>query len=138
MIVLDTNVISELLRQQPDGRVVRWLDRQPRSSVWTTAISVYESRSGILSMPPGRRKALLLAAFEYVLNEKIQGRIAVFDLAAAVSAAELESAARAKGRPIDTRDAMIAGTVLANGATLATRNVRHFEDIAKFVVNPWE
>ena len=138
MIILDTNVISALMRTLPENSVVRWLDSQPRSSIWTTSITVFESRSGILAMPAGKRQIALIQAFEYVLNEKIQGRIAAFDMTAAQQAAELEAAGLKTGRPREARDTMIAGIVLANHATLATRNVRHFEDIAKFVVNPWE
>ncbi len=138
MIVLDTNVISEFMIQTPDARVVRWLNSQPRSSVWTTSINVYEIRSGLLAMPVGRRQATLSMAFERLLNNTIQGRIAVFDTAAAQRAAELEAASRKKGRPRESRDTMIAGIVVASHATLATRNTKHFDDIAKSVVNPWE
>ena len=137
MIILDTNVISAFMRERQELEVVRWLDSQPRSSVWTTSITVFESHSGLLSMPSGRRRDALTLAFELLLNEKIQGRIVAFDLAAAQKAAELEAAGLSQGRPRDPRDTMIAGIVLANHATLATRNVRHFEDIGKWVVNPW-
>ena len=137
MIILDTNVISEFMRDAPDTEVVLWLDGQPRSSIWTTSIGVYEVRSGLLAMPVGKRQALRMLAFERLLNEKIQGRIAAFDYAAAQQAAELEAAGQKKGRPRDPRDTMLAGIVLASHATLATRNVKHFDDIAKSVVNPW-
>jgi len=138
MIVLDTNVISEFMIHSPDPRVLRWLNSQPRSSVWTTSINVYEIRSGLLAMPDGKRQVALTLAFERLLNNTIQGRIAVFDTAAAQRAAELEAAGQKKGRPRDRRDTMIAGIVLASHATLATRNAKHFDDIAKSVVNPWE
>ena len=137
MIVLDTNVLSEFMIHVPDARVVRWLNSQPRSSVWTTSISVYEIRSGLLAMQAGRRQAALSSVFERLLNSTIEGRIAVFDTAAAERAAELEAAAQKRGRPRDRRDTMIAGIVLASHATLSTRNAKHFEDIAKSVVNPW-
>jgi predicted nucleic acid-binding protein len=136
--LLDTNVISALMHDPRDEAVVRWLDQQPRSSVWTTSISVYESRFGLHVMPEGKRRAALVHTLERLLSETIQGRIAVFDRTAAEHAAELAAARKKKGRPVDGRDTMIAGIVLANHATLATRNVRHFEDIAKSVVNPWE
>ena len=138
MIVLDTNVISEFMIQIPDARVVRWLNSQPRVSVWTTSINVYEIRSGLLAMPAGRRQAALSLAFERLLNNTIQERIAVFDMPAAQRAAELAAATKIKGRPREPRDTMIAGIVLASQATLATRNAKHFQDIAKSVVNPWE
>jgi predicted nucleic acid-binding protein len=138
MIILDTNVISAFMRETREAEVVRWLDNQARSSVWTTSITVFESRSGLLSMPSGRRRDALTLAFERLVNEKIQGRIAAFDVVAAERAAELEAVGLRDGRPRDPRDTMIAGIVLANHATLATRNVRHFEDLGKWVVNPWE
>jgi len=138
MIVLDTNVITEFMRDAPDARVVRWLDSQPRSSIWTTSINAFEVRSGLLAMPEGKRRAARMLTFENLLNEKFQGRIAAFDLAAAETAAELQAAGRNMGRPRDLRDTMIAGIVLASQATVATRNTKHFEDIAKSVVNPWE
>ena len=137
MIVLDTNVLSEFMIHTPDVRVVNWLNSQPRSSVWTASVSVYEIRSGLLTMPQGRRQAALSSVFERLLNHTIEGRIAVFDAAAAERAAELEAAGLKSGRPRDRRDTMIAGNVLATHAAHATRNVKHFEDIAKSVVNPW-
>jgi len=138
MILLDTNVISEFMRDVPDLRVVHWLDHQPRTSIWTTSISVYEILSGILSMSAGRRQSARLLSFDRLLNGTIHGRIATFDSTAAQRAAELEAAGRSLGRPRDPRDTMIAGIVLASHATLATRKVKHFEDIASSVVNPWQ
>ncbi len=137
MILLDTNVISEFMTRVPDPRVVRWLNSQLRSSVWTTSINVYEIRSGLFAMPSGKRQAVLSLAFERLLNSTIQGRIALFDMPAAQCAAELAAAGKIKGRPREARDTMLAGIVLASHATLATRNTKHFEDIAKSVVNPW-
>ncbi|HUH61929.1 MAG TPA: PIN domain-containing protein, partial [Terracidiphilus sp.] len=79
MILLDTNVLSELMRDVPAFAVVRWLDQQPRDSVWTTAINVFESRSGLLAMPVGKRRSVLIELFERMLVETIQGRVASFD-----------------------------------------------------------
>jgi len=138
MIVLDTNVISEFMREAPDPAVILWLDGQPRASIWTTSINVYEIRLGLHSMPAGKRRKSLALAFEHLLTETIQGRIAAFDLEAAQQAADLAAARMARGRPGDPRDTMIAGIVLASHATLATRNVKRFEDIAASVVNPWQ
>ncbi|MGD0891279.1 MAG: type II toxin-antitoxin system VapC family toxin [Terracidiphilus sp.] len=138
MILLDTNVIAEFMIHAPDPRVVRWMNSQTRSSVWATSINVYEIRSGLFAMPVGKRRAALSLAFERLLNNTIQGRIAVFDMAAAQRAAELDAQGGSGGRPRDSRDTMIAGIVLASRAMLATRNVKHFEDIAASVVNPWE
>lgn len=138
MIVLDTNVISEIMLTKPNMNVVSWLDRQPSPSIWTTSISIYEIRYGLQSMPAGRKQSNLMASFERWLDVVVQQRIASFDEAAARQAAELAAERRNKGRPGDPRDTMIAGIVLASHATFATRNVKHFEEIAKSVVNPWE
>jgi predicted nucleic acid-binding protein len=138
MIVLDTNVISEFMGPTPDQRVSHWLDLQARLSVWTTSINVYEVRSGLLAMSGGRRRAALEVKFEQLLLSVLQGRVLHFDSDSAFRAAELASDRRGRGRTIDARDTMIAGIVLASHGTLATRNVKHFEDIASSVVNPWE
>ena len=136
MIVLDTNVLSALMRQTPDDRVVAWLDRQPRASIWTTSVTVLEVRFGLQVMPAGKRRTLLIQAYETML-EKFGRRVASFDDAAARQAGDLMASRHKKGRPVDLRDTMIAGIVLANHATLATRNTPHFEDIAAPLVNPW-
>lgn len=138
MILLDTNVVSALMMARPDEVVVRWLDRQPQTSVWTTSINVFESRSGLLIMPLGKRRSVMIDLYERVLRDVIQGRILHFDEAAAQYAAELTALRHERGRPVEDRDTMIAGIVLASRAKLATRNVRHFADIAGSVINPWE
>ena len=125
------------MRQRPDVEVIRWLDRQPRSSVWTTSITVFEIRFGLQVMETGKRRSLLMAAFDRLLNEMIEQRIASFDSSAAEQAADLMAARQKKGRPGELRDTMIAGIALASRATLATRNVKHFEDISSSVVDPW-
>jgi len=136
MIILDTNVLSALMRHPPDQRVIAWLDKQPRSSVWTTAITVLEVRFGLQIMPSGKRRALLIQALEGLL-ERIGGRVAPFDAAAAQEAGDLMASRHKKGRPGDLRDTMIAGIVIAQHATLATRNTAHFEDIPVPLINPW-
>ena len=138
MIVLDTNVVSALMRDTPDATVIRWLDRQQRASVWTTSINVFETRLGLGIMPAGKRQAAMMALYERVLSDTIQGRIACFDSDAAQHAAELAARRKLKGRPVDVRDTMIAGIVLASYATFATRNVKRFEEIAPSLVNPRE
>lgn len=138
MIVLDSNVLSEFMHDRPDIRVISWLDRQPRTSVWTTSISVLEVRFGLQTMPLGKRRTSLVLLFERLITDTIQGRVAIFDHAAAEKAAELAAVRKNKGHPGELRDTLIAGIVLASHATLATRNVKHFEDIKGSVVNPWE
>jgi predicted nucleic acid-binding protein len=136
MIVLDTNVLSALMRAAPDVPVITWLDRQPRTSIWTTSITVFEIRFGLQIMSAGKRRTLLFQAFEVML-EKLVRQIASFDDTAARQASDLMAYRQKKGRSGDLRDTMIAGIVLARHATLATRNTAHFDDIAARVVNPW-
>src|SRR5213592_3134380 len=136
MTVLDTNVLSALMRQTPDKKVVAWLDKQPRTSIWTTSVTVLEVRFGLQIMPAGKRRSALIQAFEGVL-EKIGNRVVAFDGAAARHAGDLMASRHKKGRPGELRDTMIAGIVLAQHATLATRNTAHFDDIPVTLINPW-
>ena len=138
MIILDTNVLSALMRPAPDEAVIAWLDEQPGSSVWTTAVTVLEIRFGLQILPAGKRRSGLMRAFESVLLDQLEQRIAPFDAAAAQHAAELMASRHRKGRPGDLRDTMLAGIVLAQRATLVTRNTRHFEDLTAPVLNPWQ
>lgn len=136
MIILDTNVLSALMRHIPDEAVVGWLDRQPRTSIWTTSVTVLEVRYGLQILAAGKRRTLLTEGFEELL-ERMGQRIATFDAAAAVQASDLMSQRHRTGRPVDLRDTMIAGIALAQHATLATRNTPHFEDVDVPLVNPW-
>jgi len=138
MIVLDTNVISALMRTEPEKPVVKWLDAQPAASVWISAITVMEIRFGLQTMPKGPRQGALIRAFELMLKSMIEGRIASFDAEAGLHAAELMAQRKRKGRPAEVRDTMIAGIVLAHRATLATRNTQYFEDLSVTVINPWK
>jgi toxin FitB len=137
MIILDTDVLSALMRAQPDQAVMKWLDRQPDSSVWTTSITVMEIRYGLQIMPAGHRRERMAEELTAVLREEIEERYAPFDVAAAQHAADLMAFRRARGRPVDFRDTMIAGIALANRATLATRNTARFADLSVPVANPW-
>ena len=136
MIILDTNVISALMQDPPDPSVVAWLDHQPRSSLWTSAITVFEIELGLQILPPGKKRATLTRVFEQIL-ENIDRRIAHFDDEAARQAADLAALRRRSGRTGEFRDTMIAGIVIARHATLATRNVAHFPDLSSPVINPW-
>jgi len=136
MTILDTNVISALMTDPPDLRIVAWLDRQPQTSIWTTSITVLEIRTGLQIMAAGRKQSKLSQVLEAFLND-IEHRVAVFDEEAAGMAADLSASRRRAGRPGELRDTMIAGIVLARHATLATRNVAHFSDIWGNVVDPW-
>lgn len=137
MIVLDTNVLSALMRAAPDTAVVAWLDGQPAESIWTTTITVFEIRFGIEILPDSRRRRQLQDLFELVLREGLEQRILAFDAPAAQRAATLSASRQETGRPIDFRDTMIAGIVLAQRASIATRNTRHFADLDVPVIDPW-
>ena len=138
MIVLDTNVVSGLMRTPPDAVLVRWLDSQPRTSVWITTITVLEIRFGLDLMPDGRRAAALRTAFDRLVVDVLQRRIAPFDAAAAGETAALMAARQRRGQTQELRDSMIAGIAVARRATLATRNIRHFPDLAEPPINPWD
>ena len=137
MIILDTNVLSALMRTVPDAHVVAWLDRQPAESVWITSITLFEAYLGLALLPSGRRRRTLEAAFARLLQEDLENRVLDFDSAAATEGASLAAARQKNGRPVDLRDTQIAGIALARRATLATRNVRHFRDLRILIVDPW-
>ena len=137
MIILDTNVLSALMQVIPDETVAKWLDRQPSDSIWITAVTLMEIRFGLHAMPPGRRRVALTNAVTELLAAKLQGRIAPFDEDAAERAAELMAVRKIKGRPVENRDTMIAGTVLSRNASLATRNTAHFSDLDLRLIDPW-
>lgn len=137
MIILDTNVLSALMRRAPEVCVVEWLDRQPAESVWITSITLFEARLGLALLPTGRRQRALEAAFARLLKEDLENRVLDFDGAAATEAAALAAERHKAGRPVDMRDTQIAGIALARRATLATRNVRHFGDLKIPIVDPW-
>ena len=136
MTILDTNVLSALMHVVPDRNVVAWLDRQPRTSIWTTSITVLEIRFGLQAMPAGKRRSALIQSFQELLA-KIDHRVVPFDIMAAEQAGDLMASRHKKGRPGDLRDTMIAGIAMAQHATLATRNTAHFEDIPVPLVDPW-
>ncbi len=137
MIILDTNVISALMLLRPDPHVTEWLDKQSRPSLWITSVTVFEIEFGLRLMPPGAKRSMMTREFEGVLSD-IDRRIAAFDEESATRAGDLMASRQKQGRPVELRDTMIAGIVLAHHATLATRNVSHFADISAKVVNPWK
>ncbi len=137
MILLDTNVVSALMRRQPDPAVVGWLDDQPAESVWTTSITVFEVRTGLELLAPGRRRKQLEQAFDQLLTEELAGRVQSFDQAAALAAGSIAAEQQRGGRSVEVRDVQIAGIATARKATLATRNTRHFKELAVELVDPW-
>ena len=137
MIILDTNVLSALMQQPSDSVVLNWLDRQAAESIWVTTITVFEARFGIALLPNGQRKSVLQEQFEELIQTDLANRVLTFDRRAAQQAAQWSAARRARGLIVDMRDTFIAGIALAQSATLATRNIRHFDDLATPVINPW-
>jgi hypothetical protein len=137
MIVLDTNVVSALMQAAPDRTVIAWLDRYPLDAVCLTSVNVFEIRSGLEILAEGRRRRELEAAFARLQDEKLQGRVLPFDGNSAEAAAAFWARRRSVGRPVEFRDAQIAGIVASNGATLATCNVKDFRDFAIELVDPW-
>jgi len=137
MIVLDTNVLSALMRTEPEEIVVRWLDAQPAESIWTTAVTVFEVRTGLELLVPSRRRQHLESAFERLLHEDLADRVLPFDTAAANAAGPVVATRQQAGKTVEIRDAQIAGIALARRATLATRNTPHFKDLGVRLVDPW-
>ncbi len=137
MIVLDTNVISALMRREPEPAVVRWLDDAPAESLWITSVTVFEVRFGLDLLVAGRRRRQLEDAFARAIEEDFENRVLDFDRAAAEAAASIAARERRADRTIEIRDVQIAGIAFARKATLATRNVRHFDGLGVALVNPW-
>ena len=137
MIILDTNVISELLRPAPEPKVEHWLSAQDGLNVYLTSISEAELRYGLAIMENGKRRAALVDAVDRILREDLAGRILPFDSDAALSYATIAAARRAAGRPIAQADCQIASIAHTRGATVATRNTPDFEGCEIDLINPW-
>ncbi len=136
MIVLDTNVLSEVVRLSPSPMVVGWLAEQSPLGVLTTAITQAEMLYGLESLAAGKRRSILQAALERIFGE-FSGRILPFDEDAARVFAKIVAGRDALGRPISQSDAMIAAIARSRRATLATRNVADFQDCGLRIVDPW-
>jgi hypothetical protein len=137
MILLDTNVLSELMRPAPSAAVERWMSGQPVAGVFISAITEAELRCGLTLLPEGRRRSQLIAQAEAMLAEDFVGRILPFDSQAAVAYARIAAARRRAGRAISQADAQIAAIAASRSASLATRNVADFVDCGVDVVDPW-
>ncbi len=138
MIILDTNVVSEPMRQVPSPRVVDWLARQPVGELCTTAVTKGEVLSGIARMPAGRRRRELESEADGMFNEDFERGILPFDSAAAEIYAEMMAERYVTGRIVGELDVQIAAIARLHNATLATRNTPDFEDCGIRLVNPWE
>ncbi|WP_066521834.1 type II toxin-antitoxin system VapC family toxin [Curtobacterium ammoniigenes] len=139
MIVLDTNVVSELMREIPNARVLAWADSQVAEELHLTSMTSAELLSGVARLPEGRRRERLSRQVGRLVDEVFDGRVIPFDLSASVDYARIVQARDRAGSPISVADAVIAATVVAAGAdALATRNVRDFVGTGLRIVNPWE
>ncbi|OWP36654.1 type II toxin-antitoxin system VapC family toxin [Pseudomonas nitroreducens] len=136
MILLDTNVLSELMRAKPDPAVVAWIDAQPGQDLLISSITVAEILYGIARMPKGKRRQALHDLAIAMFEEDFAGRILPFDADAAVHYAELAAESEAKGKIADMAG-QIAAIAKLHGVPVATRNVRHFESFGVALINPW-
>jgi len=137
MIVLDTNVLSEVLRPSPEPTVLAWLTKQPRASLFTTTVTEGEVLYGIRLLADGKRRRGLWDAAKRIFSEDFAGQVLSFDGDAADMYAEIAASRRLAGKPISQFDAMIAAMTRSRGSTLATRNAKDFEDCGIDVINPW-
>lgn len=138
MILLDTNVISEPQRWEPNARVLEWIDAQALETLYLSTITVAELRAGIALMPEGKRRDSLHENLEKRLLPMFANRVLPFDMACTKAYAELLAKSRAAGLAVETADAFIAAVVLANGFAVATRDTSPFEAAELNVINPWE
>ena len=138
MLILDTNVVSELMRPAPNSAIASWVAERATSSVFLTAVTEAELRLGLAIMPPGKRRNELVAGLERMLMTGFANRILPFDSSAARAYARIAAARRRRGRPPAQADCQIAAIARARSMAVATRNVRHFEDMGIDVFNPWD
>lgn len=137
MILLDTNVVSEPLKPRPDPAVVQWLNAQAPEDLYLPAIVAAELYYGWSILPDGRRKRVSDNLVDRVVSQ-FEGRVVPFDLAAAAEYGRLMATARSAGVGLPILDGQIAAIARAQGAALATRNVKHFEQTGIPRLNPWE
>jgi len=138
MIILDTNVISELVRLAPEPAVGKWLGGHPPGSIFLCATSEAELRLSVSLLPQGKRRDALSAAVGILIELKFRGQIVPFDSGAAVQFADIVATRRRAGRPISVADAQIAAITRSRGAVIATRNVDDFAGTGIEIVNPWD
>jgi len=138
MILLDTNVVSEPLRQTPDARVSHWIDAQPLETLYLAAVTVAELRAGVALMPVGKRRDALHNYLEKRVLPLFAGRVLPFDMACTSAYAKLTARSRNVGCTIATADACIAAVALTNGLIVATRDTRPFLAAGLEVINPWQ
>jgi predicted nucleic acid-binding protein len=137
MIILDTNVVSELMRPRASSHVINWMAEIPDKEVHITSVTQAEVRFGIALLPEGRRRVLLAMAADRLLAEDFAGRVLTFGPEAADRYGLLVAQRRRQGRPISVFDGMIAAIAQYNRAALATRNIDDFQGLGLSLLNPW-
>ena len=137
MVLLDTNVVSELMRATPSARVLAWMDALPPRDLFVSAITEAEVRTGVAILPVGSRRRGLADAIERTLGGLFDGRVLPFDSDAARAYAEITAGSRAAGRPISQLDCQIAAIARSRGMAVATRNVRDFSTTGVELIDPW-
>ena len=137
MVVLDTNVVSELMRDDPHADVLVWLDERPTRELFVTAVTEAEVWTGIAFLPEGKRRSGIAEAADRAFRGLFAGRVLPFDSDAARAYAEIAAARRAAGRPVSQADAQIAAIARSRGMALATRNIRDFASTGIDLVDPW-
>ena len=137
MVVLDTNVVSELMRDDPHADVLVWLDDRPTRELFVTAVTEAEVRTGIAFLPEGKRRRGIAEAAHRAFSGLFAGRVLPFDSAAACAYAEIAAARRAAGRPVSQADGQIAAIARSRGMAVATRNIRDFADTGIDLIDPW-
>ncbi len=138
MTIVDTNVISELMRPEPDVRVATWTRLQPYGELFTTSVSEGELRYGIAILPAGRRRRHLASMADEFFRATFTGRILAFDRAAAAAFSEIGARRREAGNPIGSLDCQIAAIAKTHGAALATRDTEDFRECGVSVIDPWK
>jgi toxin FitB len=138
VIILDTNVVSELIKNAPDPLVRAWANHQLRDALMTTAITVMELRAGVEKLLQSRHRQKLEADLDWALNDLLGGRVLSFDRRAAFATAEWYGFCRRAGRSLQTTDMQIAGIAISRNIPIATRDVHDFEDISVKLINPWD
>ena len=137
MILLDTNVLSELMRPEPEYKVVAWVQEQADQELYTTALTKAEMLFGLAMMPVAKRRSAMTSEAARLFSEDFPGRVLAFSEEAAVHFAAISAERRRQGRPISVFDGMIAGIARSRGAAIATRNIVDFDAIGIRLVNPW-
>ena len=136
-MLLDTNVVSELMRESPEPSVARWVSGHPVEDLFLSAVSEAELRYGAAILPMGRRRETILFKIEAMLRDAFEDRVLPFDSDAASAYGHIAAARRSAGRPVASADCQIAAIAAARRMKLATRSVRDFEDMGIEIVDPW-